>query len=178
MSASPTPEQPELGAEHGAERAESGPDVAETVAATDQAATLETPTTELQAQPSSARGVGHHVGQIRHRARQHPVTRVVWQVLVAAVGAACLVAGGAMLVLPGPGWAVIALGLLILASEFVWFERPLRPVRRFLERANSHVSTPARRRLLVVLVVIAVVVSAVTMWLALTGRWHIPKIGR
>ena len=106
------------------------------------------------------------------------MTRVVWQVVVAVVGAACLVAGVAMLVLPGPGWAVIALGLLILASEFVWFERPLRPVRKLLERANSHVSTPARRRLVVVFVVCAIVVSAVTMWLALTGRWHIPKIGR
>jgi uncharacterized protein (TIGR02611 family) len=36
-----------------------------------------------------------------------------------------LAAGIVLLVLPGPGWAVIALALAILASEFVWAQRLL-----------------------------------------------------
>jgi uncharacterized protein (TIGR02611 family) len=45
------------------------------------------------------------------------------------VGVALLVAGTAMLVLPGPGIAVILLGLVVLAKEFSWARRALDWVR-------------------------------------------------
>ena len=45
------------------------------------------------------------------------------------VGVALLVAGTAMLVLPGPGIAVILLGLVVLAREFSWARRALDWVR-------------------------------------------------
>jgi uncharacterized protein (TIGR02611 family) len=35
-------------------------------------------------------------------------------------GFVLLIAGVAMLVLPGPGWVTIALGLAILAKEYAW----------------------------------------------------------
>jgi uncharacterized protein (TIGR02611 family) len=41
------------------------------------------------------------------------------------VGVSLLVAGAAMLVLPGPGIAVILLGLVVLAKEFSWARRVL-----------------------------------------------------
>jgi uncharacterized protein (TIGR02611 family) len=41
------------------------------------------------------------------------------------VGFTVLLAGVVMLVTPGPGWVVIALGLAILAAEFVWARRLL-----------------------------------------------------
>ena len=41
------------------------------------------------------------------------------------VGVSLLVAGAAMLVLPGPGIAVILLGLVVLAREFSWARRVL-----------------------------------------------------
>ena len=40
------------------------------------------------------------------------------QILVGILGALIVVAGCFMLVLPGPGWATIFLGLAVLASEF------------------------------------------------------------
>jgi uncharacterized protein (TIGR02611 family) len=46
------------------------------------------------------------------------------------VGVALLVAGAAMLVLPGPGIAVILLGLVVLAREFSWARRLLDWARR------------------------------------------------
>jgi uncharacterized protein (TIGR02611 family) len=46
------------------------------------------------------------------------------------VGVALLVAGAAMLVLPGPGIAVILLGLVVLAREFSWARRVLDWARR------------------------------------------------
>ena len=45
-------------------------------------------------------------------------------------GTALLVAGIAMLVLPGPGWLTIFGGLAILAGEFLW-------ARRLLERLKD-----------------------------------------
>jgi uncharacterized protein (TIGR02611 family) len=40
-------------------------------------------------------------------------------------GFTLLIAGAAMVVLPGPGWLTIAAGLAILAGEFVWARRML-----------------------------------------------------
>jgi uncharacterized protein (TIGR02611 family) len=44
---------------------------------------------------------------------------------VAVLGAVLVVAGLAMLVLPGPGLLVVVAGLAVLATEFVWAERML-----------------------------------------------------
>jgi uncharacterized protein (TIGR02611 family) len=41
------------------------------------------------------------------------------------VGTALLLAGAAMLVLPGPGIAVLFLGLVVLSAEFQWAQRIL-----------------------------------------------------
>jgi uncharacterized protein (TIGR02611 family) len=46
------------------------------------------------------------------------------------VGMILLVAGAAMLVLPGPGIAVILLGLVVLSAEFQWAKRVLAWARR------------------------------------------------
>ena len=54
------------------------------------------------------------------------------------VGMALLVAGAAMLVLPGPGIAVIVLGLVVLSAEFLWAKRALAWVReRFSDIKNA-----------------------------------------
>lgn len=36
-----------------------------------------------------------------------------------------LLAGAAMILLPGPGWVTVALGLALLAPEFTWARRAL-----------------------------------------------------
>jgi tellurite resistance protein TerC len=46
-------------------------------------------------------------------------------VITAVIGFTVIAIGAAMLVLPGPGLVVIALGLLILSAEFVWAKRAL-----------------------------------------------------
>jgi uncharacterized protein (TIGR02611 family) len=43
--------------------------------------------------------------------------------LVLMIGIAIIVAGIAMLVLPGPGWAAIFLGFAVLATEFAAAEK-------------------------------------------------------
>ena len=56
--------------------------------------------------------------------------------MVGIVGATVLALGLAMLVLPGPGLLVIPVGLMILATEFVW-------ARRWLQRIRGNGRTPA-----------------------------------
>jgi len=60
-----------------------------------------------------------------------------------AVTIACfavLLAGVAMLVLPGPGIVVILAGLAILATEYVWAERMLAEAKRRAVQAKDAVT--------------------------------------
>jgi uncharacterized protein (TIGR02611 family) len=65
--------------------------------------------------------------------RPRAIARLIWRVgrklVVTMAGVAVVGAGVAMLVLPGPGFLVIIVGLAILATEFVWADRLLRRAR-------------------------------------------------
>ena len=103
--------------------------------------------------------------RVRELFRGHPVARIIWQLGVAIVGGALVAAGVAMLVLPGPGWVVIALGLVVLASEFVWFEYPLKPVRRLLEKSGV-AADPMRRKLAIGVAVGATAVGGIAYYVS------------
>ncbi|NYD85770.1 PGPGW domain-containing protein [Cellulomonas oligotrophica] len=66
----------------------------------------------------------------RVRAQVAMLPRPVRVVAVATIGGTVVLAGVAMLVLPGPGVLVIFAGLALLATEFVW-------AKRWLDRAKS-----------------------------------------
>jgi tellurite resistance protein TerC len=55
--------------------------------------------------------------------------RAVRRIVVAVVGATILAVGLALLVLPGPAFLVIPIGLAVLALEFEWARRLLRRAR-------------------------------------------------
>jgi tellurite resistance protein TerC len=57
----------------------------------------------------------------------------VRKVLIAIIGTTIIIIGIVLIVLPGPAFIVIPIGLAVLASEFVW-------ARRLLERGRAHVS--------------------------------------
>jgi uncharacterized protein (TIGR02611 family) len=56
--------------------------------------------------------------------------KVVRRVVVSVIGATVLLIGVALLVLPGPAFIVIPIGLAILATEYAWARRWLKKVRR------------------------------------------------
>lgn len=56
------------------------------------------------------------------------------RLVVAVGGFTVLLLGVAFLVLPGPSLIIIALGLGILASEFVWARRLLNRIKRLMQR--------------------------------------------
>jgi tellurite resistance protein TerC len=63
--------------------------------------------------------------------------KIVRRVIVTVIGATVLLIGIALLVLPGPAFIVIPIGLAILATEYAWARHWLRKVRQM---ANGVIS--------------------------------------
>lgn len=67
----------------------------------------------------------------------HVVLKTVAQarrLIVTVIGFTILMAGVAMIVLPGPAVVVIPVGLAILATEFIWARKLLVAVKERIER--------------------------------------------
>ena len=62
---------------------------------------------------------------------------VVKRIVVAVVGGTVTLIGIALIVLPGPAFVVIPIGLSILATEFFWARRWLDKVRRLAARVKK-----------------------------------------
>lgn len=69
-----------------------------------------------------------------------PIVKWARRVVVLVVGSTVLLAGFAMIVLPGPAVVVIPAGLAILAIEFVWARRWLRHFRDAARRLGRSVT--------------------------------------
>lgn len=64
--------------------------------------------------------------------------KIVKRVIVSVVGATVLVIGMALLVLPGPAFIVIPVGLAILATEYAWARRWLKKARQIASDVVSN----------------------------------------
>jgi len=63
--------------------------------------------------------------------------KIARRVIVSVIGATVLLIGVALLVLPGPAFIVIPIGLAILASEYAWARRWLKKVRQIASNVVS-----------------------------------------
>jgi uncharacterized protein (TIGR02611 family) len=54
-------------------------------------------------------------------------------------GFALLVAGAAMVILPGPGWLTIVAGLAVLAGEFLWARRALDRLKQAAQTGREQI---------------------------------------
>ncbi len=71
---------------------------------------------------------------------RHPVIqglRRIKRIIVGIIGTTVLIIGILLLVLPGPAFLVIPLGLAILATEFVWARRLLQKVKEKIARSRK-----------------------------------------
>ena len=75
-----------------------------------------------------------------------PLLRWARKGAITAIGTGMLAGGVAMLVLPGPGLAVIALGLAVLAAEYDWAARLFAGLRQRASRAAGPVTGRLRGR--------------------------------
>ncbi|MDF3336357.1 MULTISPECIES: TIGR02611 family protein [Mycolicibacterium] len=65
----------------------------------------------------------------RERLRSRRAADFTYRIVVGVVGTIVLAVGIVAIPYPGPGWAIVFLGLAILASEFDFAKRALRYVR-------------------------------------------------
>ncbi|MEO7261217.1 MAG: TIGR02611 family protein [Jatrophihabitantaceae bacterium] len=69
---------------------------------------------------------------IRDRVRRVPGGTMIWRVLIGTLGAVIVLIGLALIPLPGPGWALVFVGVAVWATEFSWAQRLLQYGRRVL----------------------------------------------
>ena len=111
------------------------------------------------------------LGRIRERAKARRSTAIAWRVGITIAGIVLVIAGLVMLVIPGPGWGAIILGIVLLATEYVWAQQVLHPVKRGVSRAMELGRHPKVRIALWVLVVLA------TSALIGFGIWYVYRYG-
>jgi len=78
--------------------------------------------------------------RILTRAGLDLVPPAVRKVVIAVIGTTVLLIGIALIVLPGPAFIVIPIGLSILASEFVWARRVIKRGRIFVKKVKRSVT--------------------------------------
>lgn len=114
---------------------------------------------------STPPSVAARLRSFRESLRRNRALDTTWRVMVFALGVTLLVAGALMWVLPGPGWATVILGLVVLASEFSWANRALTPVKDAAKRASAAAMDPRKRRRNLTLAAIAgVLVGIALVW--------------
>jgi tellurite resistance protein TerC len=67
------------------------------------------------------------------------VPPAVRKVIIGVIGTTILLIGVALIVLPGPAFIVIPIGLGILASEFIWARRVIKRGRIFVKKVRRTV---------------------------------------
>ena len=73
------------------------------------------------------------------------IARSSKRVAVSVVGGAFVIGGLAMLVLPGPGILVVAIGFAILGTEYAWAAAALERTKDMAARAGQLARTTGRR---------------------------------
>jgi uncharacterized protein (TIGR02611 family) len=100
----------------------------------------------------------------RDRLRDRPVADVAYRGAVAVIGLGIVAVGVIAIPYPGPGWAILFVGLAVLATEFGWAKRMLSYLRTRYDAAmawfrRQHIAVQGLGTAFTALVVIA------TLWL-------------
>jgi uncharacterized protein (TIGR02611 family) len=106
----------------------------------------------------------------RARIKGRPTTRRIYRTVVGVLGAAIVLLGIVLLPAPGPGWAIIFVGLAVLASEFERAQRLLAFAKRHVHRWTTWITAqPLVVRALVALAVLALVLGIFWGYFAVMG---------
>ncbi|AQT80573.1 TIGR02611 family protein [Mycolicibacterium litorale] len=112
----------------------------------------------------------------REKLRSRPVADFTYRAVVGVFGLAVLLVGIVAIPYPGPGWAIVFLGLAILATEFYWAHRTLSFTR---DRYDSTMAWFRRQgwwvQALGAVATAAVVVA--TLWLLGAVDWTAGLVG-
>ena len=112
----------------------------------------------------------------RDGVRERRAADLAYRAAVAVVGLGVLGVGVLAIPYPGPGWAIVFLGLGILATEFRWAQRLLRYARERYDKVMAWFRERGRWVQVAGLVFTAAVVAA-TLWLLGALGWFAALVG-
>ena len=112
----------------------------------------------------------------RDRLRDRPAADFSYRVAVAVAGLAVLGAGILAIPYPGPGWAIVFIGLAILATEFDWARRLLAYTRQRYDKVMAWFRRQARWVQALGAAFTGAIVIA-TLWLLGALGWSAELIG-
>ena len=102
--------------------------------------------------------------------RKSALYRAAW----VTAGTIITAAGVGMLVLPGPAFVVIPIGLAMLSLEFKWAERALDLALEHAEKAQAAAKETSPRTRILTGVVTGAVVAGLLVWAVLGDIWLVP----
>lgn len=106
----------------------------------------------------------------RNSIRTNRTLDAAWRTVIFVVGLTIVVLGIFFLLFPGPGWAVIILGLIILATEYAWAQRLLNPVKAFTSRLAQLVMSREYREKRMNIILVATMIT-ITLAYAYWAKW-------
>lgn len=113
------------------------------------------------------------VERMRAQREIHANRPLYLRALIVVAGFTLLLAGLAMLVLPGPALAVIPIALAILSLEFAWAGRLLETALEKAEQAKQSAKETSRfQRIVVAVAIVLAIVAAVVASIL----WEIPIV--
>lgn len=107
------------------------------------------------------------VDRLRRQRERHRQRAFVVRVLYIVVGFTLLTAGVAMLVLPGPAFVIIPIGLALLSLEFAWAENLLESALEKGEIAKRKAAETSKTQRILSGVAIALGAAAALAWAVL-----------
>ena len=112
----------------------------------------------------------------RDRLRERRKAEFVYRIVVGVVGLVVLAVGILAIPYPGPGWAIVFIGLGILATEFDWARRLLAYAKERYDKAmdwfhDQHIAIQVLGGIFTALIVVA------TLWLLGALDWTAEFIG-
>jgi uncharacterized protein (TIGR02611 family) len=121
-------------------------------------------------------GFRHRWARWRDRLRERRRADLVYRIGVGVVGLAVLAVGIVAIPYPGPGWAIVFIGLGILATEFDWARRLLAYAKARYDKAMEwfharHWSVQVLGGIFTALIV------ALTLWLLGALDWSAELVG-
>jgi len=106
----------------------------------------------------------------RNSIRTNRTLDAAWRTVIFVVGLTIVALGIFFLLFPGPGWAVIILGLIILATEYAWAQRLLNPVKAFTSRLAQLVMSREYREKRMNIILVATMIT-ITLAYAYWAKW-------
>ena len=118
----------------------------------------------------------HHLSlseKLARRRERHIQRSIAYRVLFVIVAFAILIGGIALVPLPGPGWAIVFIGLGMLALEFKWAENLMEKILDRLEAAKQSAAnaSPLQKALGMAAAAVGIAAFAVAAIL-----WDIPLV--